>query len=231
MLHERKDVMEGQDLRIRIEELGRKLGIPEEEIKQAYPEYWEIHYEEVGAKLRDVQGSKFHSRDDEITKCHIIIPTASIAEISLNPEGKYCVLVERKLSIEGTRKLKLPGGKSKMWSYTPKGEAIENVELENPMLTAYREWKEAVGGMQRYPIKELTITTTTKNGAFSNNYNMNIYYYVKVLWSEMEAQVFPKEAVLGGEPRIQIVPIGELHKYPWHPDAEKVFELLTKVFS
>lgn len=212
--------------------LGRQLGLPLAVLKKALPEDWDLVFREAGAYHQDRRYWVHDSNNPELKNLPLIAPGAEIAAISKDYNGKWHILVQVRNNgeeREEDKEIGVPGGASDMWSYTPKGKSIMRIALEHPMLTAYREWKEEVGCVMPYEISYLTnVTTTNSYDKYPDAYASSVYYYVEVPWEYMENL---KRFNGSSEGKIKVIPIGELSKYKWFPDAEVCFEMLMDKYA
>lgn len=214
-------------LKERIEKLGSQLGLPEEVCKNALPCNWEKVFEEAGAHSWDERYRVHDSENPELKSLPMVAPGGEVVLVSQGDDWEYYVLVQVRNNGEAReedKEIGFPGGACAMWGYTPEGSSKENIVLEHPLITAYREWKEEVGIELYYELSVLTIVTTTNHyNKFPDSYAMSMYYKGLAPWEYMKLAVKQKGS---SEGKIKVIPIRDVPKYKWFPDASEAFEYL-----
>ena len=205
----------------RIYQLAKRLEIPSE----AFSEISSSNYEEVlkrfGAETWCERDRMFHQ--PETKHISTIANGAQIALISSEAsKGLYTLVQVRNNGEESEKEIGFPGGACNMWRYNGK------TELEHPVITGYREFYEEVGLRLRSKyVKYLIFTCTTNHYAgFPDTFAPSIYYYVDVPYKDMEKYAAGKGSEEG---KIMMLPIKELKKYKWFPNASEAFETLIKM--
>lgn len=212
-------------LTARINQLAKRLGIPDE----ALSEIRDWNYENVLKKL----GAKTWCERDRLSvqleteKLATIAPGAQLVLVAQRERGSkdfYTLVQARNDGEEAKKEIGFPGGASNMWEYNGV------VELEHPVITAYREFCEEVGlGLEYQPVEYLTYTCTTNHySGYPDAYAPSMYYYINVFFEDLERYAAGKGSKEG---EIMILPIKELRRYRWFPNAEEAFEALIKMFG
>lgn len=207
----------------RVCQLAERLEIPSE----AFLELRDWNYEEV---LKKFGAETWCERDrvfskPETRELSTIAPGAQIVLVSKSDSDEFFTLVQVRNNgeqEEAQKEIGFPGGACNMWKYGSR------VELEHPVITAYREFYEEIGCRLEYsPIKYLTYTCTTNHYVgYPDTYAPSMYYYVKVFFEDMEKYSSGKGSTEG---RIMMLPIKELKKYKWFPNAREAFEILLEM--
>lgn len=214
-------------LQERIDELGEKLGLPKEICEKAFVCNWEKVFKEAGAHSWDERYRVHDSEVPELKSLPLVAPGGNVVAVALK-DGNMFTLVQVRNNgekKEEDKEIGFPGGACAMWGYTPEGSTKENVILENPLITAYREWKEEVGIEMYYELNPLMMVTTTNHyNRFPDAYAMSMYYKVYVPWEYMELAGKQKGSFEG---KIKVIPVCDLPKYKWFPDAWDSFEYLV----
>lgn len=219
------------EVKERIEQLGRQLGLPAKAYEVATSENWDFIFKKAGAvswcERNRLQGSEIL----EIRMLPLIVPGGNVAAISKNKNGTWHILVQFRNNGEERQKDKeigVPGGASNLWSFLSGKELKKRVVLEHPMLTAYREWREEVGCHLPFKITYLTQVTTTNHYAeYPDAYALSMYYYVEVPWKYMETI---HELKGSSEGTIEVIPLKDLWMYKWFPDASECFRILERKY-
>lgn len=220
------------DVKRRINQLGIQLGIPTNVLECVNLNNWVDTFKEKGAENWDERYRVHDSNNPGLRELSLISPGAEIAAISQNNKGKWYIAIQVRNNgekREKDREIGVPGGASELWGYTPKGESKRRVVLEHPLLTAYREWREEVGIIFPYKVDLLTVVTTTNTyGRYPDAYAMSLYFYGEVPWQYMEEIQNLTES---SEGKMKVIPITELTKYKWFPDAAECFEILMSRYA
>ena len=140
---------------------------------------------------------------------------------------EFFVLVQVRNNGEKDEKQKeigFPGGASNLWRYEDK------IEIEHPVITAYREFYEEIGHRLEYePVSFLNYTCTTNHYVgYPDTYAPSMYYYVEVSPEDMRRYATGKGS---SEGKIMVIPIKKLREYNWFPNAQESFEILLSQYG